>query len=355
MTEDKEHKSKGGHTDELVQAEHSSGLTPTEAKELVEKSFGVALDSIRENAAPRQLGPLGVVTASESDITDELTKGGPAFGSFVRSVGLAVADAQSALDENLRKTAETLSKTQIDVIAIFEQVINDQGSMDNGIVHMQKLPLINYLMPTAYHWKRVHLVADMKVSEFNSANGFHIQSASSSTGTRLGAGFGLFNGFGVTRSASSRSSSTAYEGSYSQDVAVGSMHMEATLEPRADIQLPQPFVLQKGPRLKLSLDKREEVDKNNAPITDPTKVVGRKITLTAHLAKTNGDNHSGQKLEVSVDNPLLQYTASGVTDAQGNLVIEILRKDAAFDKNINLNAQVRVWFGLVSETMGINI
>ena len=63
------------------------------------------------------------IRASEADITDELEKGGPALGAFLKAVGLAVADSQKALDATFRETAKMLSEQQIDVIAVFEQVL----------------------------------------------------------------------------------------------------------------------------------------------------------------------------------------------------------------------------------------
>ncbi|MCA9903347.1 MAG: hypothetical protein KC547_05780, partial [Anaerolineae bacterium] len=175
--------------------------------------------------------------ATDSDVTDEMTAGGPAFGAFVKSVGLAVAEAQKELDKSLVATAKELSDTQIDVIAIFEQVINDEGEMTQGNVIKQKLPLINYLMPTAYQWSRVYLEADMTVSEFNSANGFNIKKTKLGIDASAGFEFGL-GGIGVSGSNTNSFdySNTNTSTATSVDKAAGSMHMEATLEPRSDIE-----------------------------------------------------------------------------------------------------------------------
>ena len=298
--------------------------------------------------------------ANESSITDELERGGPAFGSFVKSVGLAVAEAQEELDKTLVKTAKVLSETQIDVIAIFEQVVNDDdGTMAQGNIIMQKLPLINYLMPTAYKWSRVYLEADMSVSEFNSANGFNIQKTKfgldSSASLNLGFGMGGFGGsmssdthFDYSRTNTNTSTST--------DKAAGSMHMEATLEPRDDIELPRPFILQKGPRLRLSITSSGDITENG---TDGSPVVvGRKVTISAELTKTDGSAHSGKSLKVSVDrNDVTFSMASQETDSNGRLTIDLEKRGGeAFDPATpRAAALVRVSFGLVTETLGISI
>lgn len=295
--------------------------------------------------------------ATDSDITDELERGGPAFGSFVKSVGLAVAEAQKELDKSLVATAKELSDTQIDVIAIFEQVINDEGEMTQGNVIKQKLPLINYLMPTAYHWSRVYLEADMSVSEFNSANGFNIQKTKLGFDSTTSGAFGL-GGFGVSGSATTSAdfSNTSTSTAASVDKAAGSLHMEATLEPRSDIELPRPFILQKGPKLQLGVVASADLTETGSDGT--ATPIGRSVTIEATLAKTDGAVHTGKTLQVSVDrNDLTFSAASLVTDSAGKVRIVIERRvGAAWDPATPRTAAiVRVAFGLIIQTLGISI
>ena len=310
------------------------------------------------------------VKATDSDITDELERGGPAFGSFVKSVGLAVAAAQSELDKTLVATAEALSKTKIDVIAVFEQQLNDEtGEMKQGNVITQQLPLINYLMPTAYQWTRVYLQADMRVSEFNGANGFNIQGGSTSFGASARASYGLFGGLSVSGGTSFNTNrfDQSATSSYSQDNAAGSMHMEATLEPRGDVALPQPFIVQKGPQLKLAVGNSEPITTTTPPPasggTATTTVTGRRVVMTAELRKTDGSVNNGKNLSVTVDRPGINFVtrqpgqtaANSATDANGQLEIEIRREGAAYDPATPLPIVVRVRFGLVSESVGLTL
>lgn len=334
--------------------EAAGGLSEAEAGRMAAEQVGTALDQVRELGADTTLDTLAVgETAAESDITNELSGGGVAFGEFTKSVGLAVAAAQAALDKTLVDTAKALSETEINTVAVFEQQIkDDDGTMDKGVVHIQKLPLTNYLMPTAYQWSRVYLEADMNVQEFNSRSGFNIQQKSFSAGASVSGGYGL-GGFGVRGSAGFNygSSSTGVDASYGQDVAAGKLHMEATLEPRSDVELPRPFVLQKGPRMQLQVGARTPIYQDN----DATKpVVGQKVKLTAVLQKTDGSPMEADKpLSLNVSEPTLNYTSSGKTSANGTMDIELTRSGANYDPTSPVRAMVRVSFGLVTQSVGV--
>ncbi len=323
----------------IAKAVKDIGKSAAKVKEVLESKPGLI------RAIPR-----GAAKASEADVSDEINKGGPALGSFVKSVGLAVAEAQKALDENLVNTAKALSETQIDVIAIFEQQLkDDDGTMDKGVIHMQKLPLINYLMPTAYNWSRVYLEADMEVSEFNAANGLNVKKKASALGIGVSGGANsaiakIGGSFSYGRSSSSLSASA----SSSEDKAAGSLHMEATLEPRNDIELPQPFILQKGPRLKLIIGSKFNLDKDGAPTDDPAAVAGRKVEMGITLYKSTGEPHTGKPVEVHVSNPTLNFTGSGTTDGNGKFDFDVSRTGAAFDPETQVEAVVRANFGLVT-------
>jgi hypothetical protein len=330
-------------------------ISATDGGELAAGAVGQAAGEIRalgaEAASP---GPLGVgEAAGDSDVTNELSGGGVAFGEFTKSVGLAVAAAQAELDKTLVETAKELSKTKINTVAVFEQQVkDDDGTMEEGVVHIQELPMSNYLMPTAYQWSRVYLEADMNVQEFNSRSGFNIQQKSFSADARLNGNAGTF-GWGVSGSAgfSYGQSSTGVDASYGQDVAAGKLHMEATLEPRGDVELPRPFVLQKGPRMQLLVGAREPIHEEN----DATKpVVGQKVSLKAALQKTDGSKMDADKpLSLNISDSSLNYKASGKTDANGEMAIEITRSGAAYDPTTPVRAMVRVSFGLVSQSVGV--
>lgn len=328
-------------------------------KQLIARSKTAARQALREAAsgtplmAPQRAG----VAASEADITDEINKGGPAFGAFVKSVGLAVADAQAKLDETLVTTAERLSKQQIDVIAVFEQELNDDGTMDKGTPHMQKLPLINYVMPTAYQWTRVFLQADMKVSEFNGSNGFNIKGSSTSVAVGARASYSVFGGFSGSVNANVRTSQFSAEGetSFARDDAAGSLHLEATLEPRADIRAPQPFIVQKGPKLKVTTGSKSDI----VSTATPPVTTGRKMSITVELTAKAGGPLANKSVDFRLADSTLNFDtlpSNGQTDANGKLEIIIKREGAAFDPaKPPQQSIVRVWYGLLNEQVPIAI
>jgi hypothetical protein len=302
------------------------------------------------------------VVANESNVNDEAEGTAVAFGAFVKNIGMAVAAAQEELDKTLRETAKQLSETKIEVVHTFEQELDDEGQLtNNGSAKMQALPLINYLMPTAYQWSRVYLEADMKVQEFNSKSGFAIQSKSSSGGLRLGGGFGL-GGFSANGGLGFGSSSnqTSVQNGFAMDNAAGSMHMEATLEPRADIELPKPIILQKGPVMTVTITEVKNITQDQPPVdgvSQPPKVVGKEANLKVTVKKSTGAANNGKLIEYSVDQPKINHSAVGglTTNAQGEVVLNLKREGSAWDASTPMPVQVIVWLGLVSKTITVSM
>ncbi|MGC4064849.1 MAG: hypothetical protein QM784_09425 [Polyangiaceae bacterium] len=262
------------------------------------------------------------VKASEADITDELEKGGPALGAFLKATGLAVADSQKALDETFRETAKMLSETQIDVIAIFEQVVDDEGQLKEGIPKKQKLPLVNYVMPVGYAFRRVYLEADMKVQEFNAANGMNLRGKVTSLAANANFKAGMF---GASGGASMSVGHSSYEqeasASVSTDTAAGSLHLEATLEPRQDVTLPAPIIIQKGPKLAIRLLSRTDIQTNNNGVLGP--VTGRQAIFEILLKKTDGSANGSKEVNVTISDPMVSMTGLGPTDAGGKISITL--------------------------------
>jgi hypothetical protein len=131
------------------------------------------------------------------------------------------------------------------------------------------------------------------------------------------------------------------------------MHMEATLEPRADVQVPQPMILQKGPTLQVLMGQREDIMDANGG----TAVIGRRVKLTAVVTKSDGSPNSGKTLGCMVDRPDFSYSvsANGVTNQDGKVEITVERRGAAFTEDSFTQAQVRVWLGLVNQAVPISL
>ncbi len=305
------------------------------------------------------LGSAGLLGAApDKDVSDELVKGGPAFGSFVGAVGTSIADAQAKLDKTFIETAQALSKETVKVVSVFEQVIDDDGKLTEGKIHESELPLINFITPTAYKWSRVFLTADMQVSEFSAESGINIQARSTQFNIGARAGYGLFSGFGASGSTNFSTSSFGQEvtASTQTDSAAGQLHMEATLEPRDDIRPPQPYILQKGPTLKLLIEKIEDIA---GPPTSAgaATVIGRKATIRAELRKQNGGPNTDKSIDTMLSESGLAVTSSGSTDDKGNTTLTIERRNPANDgtPGAPVAFMVRAQFGLVSDSLGLSL
>lgn len=324
---------------------------------------GLAVDMI--GMATRLAGDEDPVAAAQADVTDELEKGGPAFGSFLRSVGMAVAETQAALDKGLAETAKMLSSTTLEIPAAFVQELDDQGQVKEqekdsegnlpGAL-MQKLPLIAIMPPTAYAFRQVHLTADMDVSEFNTANGFNIKKNHVGWDLNAEASYGLFGGFNA--SADTQLKTTFDNDSErrftSEDKAAGKLHMEATLEPRHDITIPKPVLIQKGPKLRLNVVKREEFDAAGVKATDPKLVAKRVVTINAKLVKQNGDPLVGD-LDVTCDAGFVCDTGAGTTASDGTLEIKVERTGLTPESNNPVSTVVRGRMKLVTAEVVINL
>lgn len=326
------------------------GFTPSEMIEMAGAVTGLTAE-LSADAAPAP------VTAAEANVTNEIADAGPAFGTFLSKVGMAVADTQKQLDLSMAEVAEKLSATTVKVASVFEQVITDEGKLGEGVVHMQEVPLVTLVTPTALQFTQVHISADMEVSEFTNAKGLTIKKSHTDFNANAKAKYSVFGGFGASGGTNFNTSSDGYSqnNSDASDKAAGKLHMEATIEPRA-IPIPQPFVVQKGPKLTLSLVDRKDLNAGGTDETDPAKVTTRVVTVKAALVNTAGAPMSG-KLVVSCDGGY-PFTVgnSGTTDAAtGELTITIRRGGITKETVGLVDTGVRASMGLVTAGLQLGI
>jgi hypothetical protein len=296
------------------------------------------------------------VTAAPANVTDEIGEAGPAFGTFLSKVGMAVAETQKALDLSMADVAERLSEKTVKIAAVFEQVVNDDGSLGTGEVHMQEVPLVTLVTPTSLQFTQVHISADMEVQEFTNAKGLTIKKDHTDFNANARANYSVFGGFGASGSTAFNTSSdgSSEHSSDASDKAAGKLHMEATIEPRT-IALPTPFVVQKGPRLSLLLKDRQDLNATNAPETDPTKITTRKVSITAQLVGKDGSPLQGT-LSVNCDGGY-PFTLSDVkTDsATGQLTITVTRGGITKDTVGLKDTTIRASMGLVTASLQFGI
>lgn len=339
-------------TPEQAQATIPAGLasalanvTPADVAALAAQISGLGTETANVNAPP--------VTTTAAAVTDELGDGGPAFGAFLGKVGQAVADTQRALDLTMVETARALSAEKVEVVSIFEQEITEDGNMGAGKVHVQKMPLLALVPMAVQRVKHVFLSADMEVEEFTSNKGLTIKKSHTDFNLNAKAKYSMFGGFGASGGTTLNTNSDSYADGLSTatDKAAGKLHMEATIEPQ-EISIPQPFVVQKGPRLNLVMTDRKAIDAANAEVADDV-AVARTVTLKARLMKLDGTALPGKLLAVNVDKGF-PFTISGPTDAAGEATITV-RRSLGKENRDPVNTVLGVSLNLVTSSQTITL
>jgi hypothetical protein len=349
-------------TPEQAQATIPAGLasalanvTPADVASLAAQIAGLGT----ETQAAQALQP---VTAAEARVTDEFADAGPAFGTFLKSIGTAVADTQKALDMSMVQTAEALSKQSVKIAAVFEQVVDDTGQLGASQVHMQDVPLITLVTPNALQFTQVHITADMEVEEFTNAKGLKIKKNHTDFNLNAKAKYSMFGGFGASGGTNLNVTSDGHEENTSDasDKAAGKLHMEATIEPR-EIPIPQPFVVQKGPRLRLVPGSRKDLKADGVTETTvPAEIKSREVVITAQLVKADGAPLAG-KLQVTCDGafPFVVTTShaqANTTAADtGELTIKVTRGGLTPETLAPQKTMIRASMGLVTASTEIAI
>jgi Protein of unknown function (DUF2589) len=236
-------------------------------------------------------------------------------------------------------------------------VVNDDGTLGTGTVHMQEVPLITLVTPNSLVFTQVHISADMEVSEFTNAKGLTIKKSHTDFNANAKAKYSMFGGFGASGSTAFNTSSDGLSENTSDasDKAAGKLHMEATIEPRT-IPIPQPIIVQKGPKLQLSMMDRKDLNAAGTPEADPAKVTTREVTIQAVLVGTSGAPLS-KKLTVTCEGSY-PFTVSnaGTTDATtGELTITVRRGGITKDTVGLVQTNVRASMGLVNAGLQFGI
>lgn len=347
-------------------------LTPEQAQATIPAGLASALANVSPAdvaTLASQIAGLGTqtqaaealtpVTSAEARVTDEFAEAGPAFGTFLKSIGTAVADTQKALDLSMVQTAEALSKQSVKIAAVFEQVVDDTGQLGASKVHMQDVPLITLVTPNALTFTQVHITADMEVEEFTNAKGLKIKKNHTDFNLNAKAKYSMFGGFGASGGTNLNVTSDGNEENTSDasDKAAGKLHMEATIEPRS-IPIPQPFVVQKGPRLRLISGSRRDLKADNTETADPALVVAREVTVTAQLVRSDGTPLVGA-LQIICDGAYSFTTSGGTsantTSAAGELTITLRRTGITKDTLGLGKTMLRASMGLVTAATEISI
>jgi hypothetical protein len=201
---------------------------------------------------------------SMADTTKEVAASGQTLADFIEELGKSVATGQGALDKNTAKIATELSKIMVNVPSIIEEVINDEGMPTKVNVIERLVPFSTLVLPVVYQFSRIFFQADLKISELDKNSSVKLVKSASALrgGAKISADItslasGGLPGGSANFSGSLQSSNANTANSNSIDESIANLHFEATMEPRREIEVPQPIVVRKGPRITIAVTKYE--------------------------------------------------------------------------------------------------
>lgn len=300
-------------------------------------------------------------TGTAANTGTQINAAGMAFGQLIHHVGEAVADTQRQLNETTAQTALALAEATIDVIAARQRTYHDDGTLDAETNLVMKMPLASYVDVVSHEVSQVHIQGVFQATGFQS-------SSSSTTETTLGSSYAQLH-IGAPLAGPSTSSALAqgatavasgatggfrsgYETTTTTSVAAGSasessygqMRMNAEIRPRADVGVPRPSQVVRGPLLSLTPVAQPdgwEVEKTGETVT------ARRAAIMIHYRKRGEDGEGAPIVgrSFAIEAPGLYWTvcdATGVaatestiealrqTDADGRMYL-LVRRDLSAD------------------------
>ena len=294
---------------------------------------------------PDLLPSLATVLAEDANVSDELRGAGIAFGTLVERTGAAVAATQLQLDTSSAATASALASTLVNVIAVRERVFRDDGTLDHVTNHVRPLPLISFIDPVFYQWTSVRLQGEFFAREF-AATSESSSNTSSSSNALFGSGVSMFLGPGLLNVSRTSTSRTA-EAEVSTDVSLGRIRASALLEPRDDVGIPKPNQVIRGPRLAL-------IQGEIADEMDGGTLAGRTMSMLLQFTRRDGSAIVGKALSIETSGVPWRHLGAGVTDAAGQIQIELRRDFLDEDADTTpANFIITARIGLVSNSVTV--
>lgn len=294
---------------------------------------------------PDLLPSLATVLAEDANVSDELRGAGIAFGTLVERTGAAVAATQLQLDTSSAATASALASTLVNVIAVRERVFRDDGTLDHVTNHVRPLPLISFIDPVFYQWTSVRLQGEFFAREF-AASSESSSNTSSSSNALFGSGVSMFLGPGLLNVSRTSTSRTA-EAEVSTDVSLGRIRASALLEPRDDVGIPKPNQVIRGPRLAL-------IQGEIADEMDGGTLAGRTMSMLLQFTRRDGSAIVGNALSIETSGVPWRHLGAGVTDAAGQIQIELRRDFLDEDADTTpANFIITARIGLVSNSVTV--
>jgi hypothetical protein len=304
--------------------------------------------------APRGALPLGFGTgALAADVSGQLQAVAPTFGSVLSSIGIGVADSQTALDKGVIDTVNELADTKITVVTDVIQHLDDDGLPDTSLTELVStdLSVLNFFMPTIHEWKRVAISMDLSVGAFSESDG--VQFNAQQQGGGVG-GAGLFWGFLGVNEESGYDNTQMGSRSHQQEASwsAGEVRLDATLGPRTTGKLPVASQVSVGPQIVFSQGATKEVAVAGAG-------VNRSVDLVITVLKAAGDPNPTKPVTVSAGGLRTAFSSTApftgnITNADGQILLTVTRNVPNAGSGA-INATVIARLGAFSQSYTLTI
>lgn len=253
--------------------------------------------------------------ADDVTITDELKRSSMGFGELIEQVGNGLVDTTRELTKNGAASVSSLANTLVDVIAAQETIYDENGVVTDHKTYSQQLPLINFVDPVIHQWSEVRLQGVFFAQELMA------RSTTTTTTTRptkgsaadyipLLLGLPPFSRTGTTTTTNTSGSQHA------TDESVGSMRLNALLEPRYDVGVPKPAHITVGPVLAIL----------QGPVADEKTgdvLTARTMEAVIEYHRADGQPIADRQISIESGGLAWNYKAGvNATDSDGNVVTD---------------------------------
>lgn len=302
------------------------------AADPVEAAGQTTVGVLEPHTATAPVAPVGLDAALAglgasplgADVSGQLQAVAPTFGNVLASIGVGVADSQTALDKGVIDTVNDLAKTNITVVTDVIQHLDDDGLPNPAETQLVStdLSVLNFFMPTIHEWKRVALSMDLSVGAFSESDG--VQFSARQQGGGVG-GVGLFWGFLGLGYNYDYDNQQSFERSHEQEASwsAGEVRLDAVLGPRTTGKLPVASQVSVGPQIVFSQGAIKEVPVAGAG-------VNRSIDVLISVRKAAGDANPNKAITVDAGALRTSFSAAApftgnTTNADGQVLLTVTR------------------------------
>src|ERR1700719_493329 len=138
--------------------------------------------------SPQNVSRAAALGTAATTTTRQLAEGGPVFGDVLRSIALAVADTQTALDSTSLDSLKTLASQKAVIPIEIIQNLTDEGKPDTVEIKTASVPLTSIVTPSMLQVDQMTLRMDMRVRSFDATTGIKFNKNIASAGASYSGG-----------------------------------------------------------------------------------------------------------------------------------------------------------------------